>query len=112
MTRKILVANTGEIPIGRTKSFRFGVANGIAFNDGGIIKAYVNRCTHMGGPVELDPKSGAFRCRWHESAFDPKTGDAIEGEAPQGTQLKPIELVTEGDQIFGVLELPKEPWDF
>ncbi|MBM3204418.1 Rieske (2Fe-2S) protein, partial [Candidatus Uhrbacteria bacterium] len=107
LSRKIPIARINEIPVGRTKSFRFGVTNGIAYNDGGEIKAYVNRCTHMGGPVELDQKSATFKCRWHESAFDPKTGNAIEGEAPQGTQLKPIELVTEGEQIFAVLELPK-----
>lgn len=112
MKRKLPIAHVGEIPIGRTKSFRFGVGNGIAFNDGGTIKAYVNRCTHMGGPVELDAKHGVFRCRWHASDFDPKTGKAIEGEAPKGTRLKPIEIVMEGDELMGILELPDDPFNF
>lgn len=105
ITRKLPVAKVGEIPPGRTKAFRFGHANGIAFNDGGTIKAYVNTCTHMGGPVELVSGKNVLRCRWHQAEFNPHTGDAIEGEAPKGTRLKPIELVIEGDQISGVLEL-------
>jgi nitrite reductase/ring-hydroxylating ferredoxin subunit len=105
ITRKLPVAKVGEIPSGRTKAFRFGHANGIAFNDDGTVKAYVNGCTHMGGPVDLVAGKGVLRCRWHAAEFNPRTGDAIEGEAPKGTRLKPIELVVEGDQIFGVLEL-------
>ncbi|MDP3793370.1 MAG: Rieske (2Fe-2S) protein, partial [Candidatus Uhrbacteria bacterium] len=104
--RKLFIAKRGEIPEGRTKSFRFGIANGIAFNDRGTIKAYINRCTHMGGPVELMKSGQRFRCRWHQAEFDPVTGLAIEGEAPKGTSLTPIELLVEDDQIFGVLSLP------
>ena len=112
ITRKIPVAHVGEIPEGQTKSFRFGLVNGIAFNHKGTIKAYVNRCTHMGGPVELHASKGVFRCRWHQAEFDPRSGAAIEGEAPKGTRLEPIELVIEGEQIFGVLNLPEDPFNF
>ena len=114
MQRKILVAKVGEIPVGRTKSFRFGVHNGIAYNDQGVIKAYVNRCTHMGGPVTLNESQGkkVFRCQWHQAEFAPETGAAIEGEAPQGTMLAPIELVEEQGSIFAQLILPEDPFNF
>ncbi len=114
LTRKILVARVGEVPIGRTKSFRFGVAEGILYNDRGTLKAFVNKCTHMGGPVELKQIQGVptFRCRWHEAEFDPSTGAAIQGQAPMGTMLAPIVLVTEGDQIFAHLILPDDPFAF
>ncbi|MSR85629.1 Rieske (2Fe-2S) protein [Candidatus Uhrbacteria bacterium] len=108
--RKILIARVGEIPIGRTKSFRFGIANGIAYNDQGMIKAYINRCTHMGGPVELTKDQKIFRCRWHQAEFDPITGQAIEGEAPKGTRLEPIKMIEEDGQIFGLLILPEDPF--
>ena len=112
--RKLEIAKEGEIAEGRTKSFRFGTANGIAYNDHGTIKAYVNRCTHMGGPVELGKTKGepVFRCRWHMAEFKPGTGEAIEGEAPQGTRLKPIELVIENGMVYGVLELESDPFSF
>lgn len=102
MERKILVATEGEVAVGRTKSFRFGPHNAIVFNDQGVLKAYMNRCTHMGGPVELKDKKGelVLRCRWHEAEFSPCTGAAIEGEAPQGTRLAPIDLVIEGNAYY------------
>lgn len=102
MERKILVARVGEIEVGRTKSFRFGPHAAIVYNDGGVLKAYMNRCTHMGGPVELQQKGGApvLRCRWHEAEFSPCTGEAIEGEAPEGTRLAPIVLTQEEDAFY------------
>ncbi len=113
VTRKILIAHVGEIALGRTKHFRFGHAQGIAFNDGATIKAYVNRCTHMGGPVELANKGDAkiFRCRWHLAEFDPCTGHAIQGEAPAGSMLTPIKVFVEGENIYGELELHADPWE-
>jgi nitrite reductase/ring-hydroxylating ferredoxin subunit len=107
MIRKIPVAKIGEIPSGKSKSFKYGIQQGIAYNDGGELKAYVNFCSHMGGPTELMP-SGILRCRWHYAEFDPKTGQRLSGQAPEGTRLKSIELVTEGESIFAMLEIKDE----
>ena len=114
MERKILVATNGEVPVGRTKSFRFGPHAAIAFNDQGVLKAYVNRCTHMGGPVELKEKKGCLtlRCRWHEAEFSPCTGEAIEGEAPQGTRLTPIELTQEGESLYATFRASEDDLGF
>lgn len=103
ITKKIPVAKTGEIAPGRTKDFRFGVQNGIAYNDKGILKAYVNACTHMGGATQLN--GCILRCVRHHAEFDPVTGDRLAGQAPEGTRLKPIELAMEGDDIFALLVL-------
>lgn len=113
-TRKLLVAKINEVPVGRTKHFRFGYAEGIAYNDRGVIKAYVNRCTHMGGQVDLvaDRPRPVLRCRWHAAEFDPATGQAICGQAPQGSVLTPIQLVEENGQVLAVLELPDDPFGF
>lgn len=100
-TLKLPVAKVGEIGIGKTKSFRYGFQNGIAYNDGGEIRAYVNFCTHAGGSVSL--KGGVFQCGTHFAEFDPTTGERLSGQAPEGTKLKPIELFTEGDGIFAML---------
>lgn len=114
ITRKLPVARLNEIPLGRTKAFRFGLAQGIAYNDGGTIKAFINKCTHMGGPVELTHAQGkpVLRCRWHEAEFDPSSGEALSGQAPSGTMLTPIPLTLEGDQLFATLELPPDPFAF
>jgi nitrite reductase/ring-hydroxylating ferredoxin subunit len=108
--RRIPVCKTGEVPVSSTHSFAFGPsAKGIVYNDAGTLRAYVNRCTHMGGPLDACGTE-KLRCRWHQAEFDPKTGAAIRGEAPAGTFLKQIELVCEGDTIFALLELPDDPF--
>jgi nitrite reductase/ring-hydroxylating ferredoxin subunit len=104
--RKLPVCRIDELKPGTIRSFRFGISDGIAYNDAGTIKAYVNRCTHMGGPVEL--RGHLLQCRWHESAFDPCSGCRVSGQAPEGTALTPIELVIEGDQVWAILEIQDE----
>ena len=108
MIRKVHVAKAGEIGE-RAVSFHFGPIKGIAFKRGEICKAYVNRCTHMGGPVDFCHE-GTLRCGWHGADFDPDTGAAIQGQAPAGTILKAVELVEENGMIFALLELPDDPF--
>ncbi len=108
--RQIPVAQVGEIAVGKTKSFRFGIKNGIAYNDGGVIKAYLNFCPHMGGSVDL-VNGEKFRCRMHFAEFDAKSGDRLSGEAPEGTKLQHIELTEKDGQLFATLVL-HDDFDF
>lgn len=108
MIRKIQVAKAGEIGE-RAVSFHFGPIKGIAFSRNGQCKAYVNRCTHMGGPVDFC-REGTLRCAWHGADFDPDTGAAIQGQAPAGTFLKAVDLVEENGMLFALLELPDDPF--
>lgn len=115
--RTVPVCRTTDLPPGKALSFRYGISNGIAYNDNGTIKAYVNRCTHMGGTVELVKGSRAadngcngciFRCVRHHAEFDPTTGMRTAGEAPEGSGLTPITLTIEGDQVTALLEMKEE----
>lgn len=105
--RKLPVCRVGEIREGEAKRFRYGIQDGIAYNDGGTLKAYVNFCMHAGGPLDLVSPT-RFRCRWHEAEFDPRTGERMCGQAPEGSKLKPIELVTEGDLVLAIWEVKDE----
>ena len=108
--KKVFIAKVGEIPDGRVKSFHYGTVQGIAYNDSGSVKAYVNFCTHAGGPVRMCEK-GTFKCDWHEAEFDPRTGERLCGEAPEGSKLKPIEIVVEDGSLFALIEI-KDEFDF
>lgn len=108
--RRIVVAKTGEIPDGATKSFSFGPVKGLAINRNGVLKAFVNRCTHMGGTLDLQKDGSTLRCRWHGADFHPETGEAIDGQAPRGTMLEKIILQEESGEIFAMLELPEDPF--
>jgi nitrite reductase/ring-hydroxylating ferredoxin subunit len=110
ITRKIPVCRVGEVASGATCSFSYGPGTkGILINKGGKLRAYVNRCTHMGGPVSMC-REGTLRCAWHGADFDPETGEAIQGQAPAGTFLKTVELVEENGMILAILELPDDPF--
>lgn len=108
MQLRLPVARLGEIPIGSAKSFRYGVKNGIAFNDNGTIIAYENFCTHSGGQLDLHQASCQFVCRWHGACFDVRSGERLSGQAPEKSRLKPISLVEEQGMILAILELNED----
>lgn len=106
IVKKIPVAKVGEIGPGQTKHFRLGFREGIAYNDAGTLKAYVNACTHMGGATKFE--RGVFRCVRHGAEFDPSTGERRSGQAPEGTRLAHVDLEFEGDDVFALLVINDE----
>ncbi len=56
-----------------------GKANGeevLVLNEGGELRAYVNRCGHMNAPLDLGTfKSGVLKCPQHSAVFDARTGE-------------------------------------
>lgn len=108
IVRRLVIAKVGDLKAGASMSFRYGIRNGILWNDGGTLKAYVNQCTHMGGPVALADGGRVFRCGWHQAEFDPHTGEAIHGEAPEGTRLQVIPITIENNQVTVTLELSSD----
>lgn len=109
MKKKIEIAKMSKWKDGEMKSFAFATVKGIAIRRGDTIQAFVNRCTHMGGPLEW--KGEKFECRWHGACFDAQ-GLRCGGEAPEGSRLTEIPLEQEGDAVFAIIELPKDPFDF
>jgi nitrite reductase/ring-hydroxylating ferredoxin subunit len=47
------------------------------------ISAFSAKCTHKGGPISYDEKTGQLECAWHHSKFDPKTGSVLGGPAKE-----------------------------
>ena len=48
-------------------------------------RAFVNVCMHHGGPLILDDDT--FRCEWHGSTFDARTGRALSGPVRPDARL-------------------------
>lgn len=107
--RKIVIGKKNELREDVPAHFHFGPTKGIAVLRDGVCKAYVNRCTHMGGPVDMCAK-GTLRCRWHGAEFDCDTGAAIEGEAPEGSFLKRLDVVEEDGILYALFEMPEDPF--
>lgn len=103
---RFVVAAIGEIPVGGSKVFPYGVTGGIAYNDAGTVKAYMNSCTHAGGKLSL--QRGIFECSRHFAEFDPATGARMSGQAPEGSRLTPLEVVEEDGKLVVYMELNSE----
>jgi nitrite reductase/ring-hydroxylating ferredoxin subunit len=105
---KIFLGRTADVPLGKSKTFVSGGKKILVANVGGTFKAYENFCPHMGGAMRYDGKR--LVCGWHGAQFDPTTGDAKGGVA-EGTKLKPMTVVAEGDSLYLESEgVAKSPW--
>jgi nitrite reductase/ring-hydroxylating ferredoxin subunit len=78
--------------------FALGEAlNGFAIRHRGTVRAYVNRCPHMG--TELDWQPGEFFdfaglylvCSTHGALFQPATGFCVAGPC-RGASLEPLQV--------------------
>lgn len=53
----------------------------------GRVQAYVNVCTHLGGPLQLAAGGQVLECQWHQACFEAGTGRAVKGPARLGSRL-------------------------
>ena len=79
---------------------RFPIAvatNGFAVRHRGMVRAYVNRCPHMGTELDWQPgeffeESGLYLvCSTHGALFDPLTGKCVAGPC-RGASLEPLQV--------------------
>jgi nitrite reductase/ring-hydroxylating ferredoxin subunit len=82
-----------------------GEEKGFAIRHAGRVRAYVNRCPHMG--TELDWQPGEFFdmaglylvCATHGALFEPGTGSCIAGPC-RGAALEPLATREANGQVF------------
>ena len=82
-----------------------GAAGGFAVRHGGIVRAFVNRCPHMG--TELDWQPGEFFeatglylvCATHGALFQPATGLCVAGPC-RGASLETLRTREENGRVL------------
>jgi nitrite reductase/ring-hydroxylating ferredoxin subunit len=99
---KIFLANYDEIPENSIKRIDFEGRPAIIIKYKGRIFAYIDVCTHLGGPLYLD--NDVLRCEWHDSTFDIITGKAKSGPAPSDSKLIRLPITIEDGKIYYVYE--------
>jgi nitrite reductase/ring-hydroxylating ferredoxin subunit len=78
--------------------------NGFVVRRDGRYHAYVNRCPHVGAPLDTWPnefmsEDGALLvCSTHGAMFEPSTGRCVDGPCA-GDALTPLAVSVEHDQI-------------
>jgi len=97
-----------DVPPGHTLKFRVGrdgrVVEGFVVNHHGRYYAYVNRCPHVGTPLDLWPNEffsedrSLLVCSTHGALFEPASGRCIAGPCA-GDALDALPLRLEGDDV-------------
>lgn len=81
----ITLCHTDDIPEGGARGFDLDRGNLFAVKRRGVIHLYLNRCPHLGLPLEWEPHQfldaqGLYvKCANHGAFFVPETGECIQG---------------------------------
>jgi len=97
-----------DLAAGRTAKFRLHCGgkrvNGFVVNHDGAYHAYVNRCPHVGTPLDLweneflSEDTRTIVCATHGAVFEPATGRCIAGPC-SGDALTPLPIRLEDGHI-------------
>lgn len=97
-----------DVPPGHTAKFRLECGgrrvNGFVVNHDGVLHAYVNRCPHVGTPLDLweneflAEDARTIVCATHGAVFEPPTGRCIAGPCA-GDALARLPLRHDGDSV-------------
>ncbi len=97
-----------SVPRGRTATFRLDCGgrtiNGFVVNDAGRYRAYVNRCPHVGTPLDTWPNEfftedgRSLICSTHGALYEPDSGLCTAGPCA-GDRLTPLPLSLDGDTL-------------
>lgn len=97
-----------DLAPGRTAKFRLRcgarAVEGFVVNHQGSYRAWVNRCAHVGTPLDLWPNEfftedgRALICATHGALYDPASGLCTAGPCA-GDALTPLAVRREGDTL-------------
>jgi len=97
-----------DLAPGRTAKFRLQCGdkrvNGFVVNHDGAVHAYVNRCPHVGTPLDLweneflSDDGRRIVCATHGAVFEPASGRCTAGPCA-GDALARLPLRREGDEL-------------
>ena len=92
----VLVSTEADLPVGESKTVKFGRYPAIVINTPSGLKAYSAVCTHFACIVQWNPEINQIACPCHAGYFDPEDGSVISGPPP--TPLEPFNIeITDGD---------------
>ncbi len=104
MADKKFICNSGDIAENSFKIFSGpGGKEGILLNLAGKFKAFVNSCPHMSGRTVLESCGEGkcvLRCQSHGATFDPESGRALSAPAPEGSELRELNVIIEDNKIY------------
>jgi len=92
----VLVASENELPVGASKTVKFGRYPAIIIHTKTGLKAYSAVCTHFACIVMWKPEINQIACPCHAGFFDPEDGSVISGPPPTPLGHLNVEII-DGD---------------
>jgi cytochrome b6-f complex iron-sulfur subunit len=92
----VLVAPEIELPVGSSKTVKFGRYPAIIIHTETGLKAYSAVCTHFACIVAWKPEINQIACPCHEGFFNPEDGSVISGPPPTPLEHINVEII-DGD---------------
>ena len=101
---EMFLVNDSDVKEGEAKEIDFAGRPVILFRLEGEVHAYINCCTHVGGPMKLKvkPHTAYLDCTWHDSHFDAKTGQCFREPASLDSKLIKLPLQVKEGKVFYV----------
>jgi Rieske Fe-S protein len=96
----VLVSPVNDLPVGESKTIRFGRYPAIVISTPEGLRAYSGVCTHFACIVKWDPEINQIVCPCHDGFFDPRDGHVISGPPPTPLESIPVKIV-DGDIYVG-----------
>ena len=92
-TEPVLVCPEAELPVGGSKTVKFGRYPALIINLPDGLKAYSAVCTHFACIVKWNPDSGKIECPCHEGYFSVTDGSVTSGPPPAPLMTLETEVV-------------------
>jgi naringenin degradation protein FdeD len=103
------IVDAADLAPGKTMKFRVANAGrsveGFIVHFDGAYYAYVNRCPHVGTPLDLWPNEflsddgRLFVCSTHGAIFEPASGRCVAGPCA-GDRLTPLSVRLDADRVI------------
>lgn len=89
----VLVSAESELPVGTSKTVRFGRYPALVLNTPAGLRAYSAVCTHFACICKWDAGLGQIMCPCHAGYFDPIDGHVVAGPPPKPLAALKVEVV-------------------
>lgn len=89
----VSVGPEAELPLGESKTIRFGRYPALVINTSEGLKAYSAVCTHFACIVKYNLEQDMIICPCHDGLFNPLNGEVISGPPPLPLESFEVEVV-------------------
>jgi Rieske Fe-S protein len=89
----VLVCPESELPVGESRTVKFGRYPAIVVHLDSGFKAYSAVCTHFACLVKWNPGTARFECPCHDGDFSAEDGSVISGPPPAPLMMLATEIV-------------------